>query len=285
VTSYLDVARQSEERGNRAGRDRWDLYAAHRERLTAAILELAPAGGGGSLALLGAGNAHDVDLDRLAEHWREIHLVDIDAAALARARERASPAARARLRTRAPIDLSGLYHVIGTRSRRLRSEEEIDALVDEHATELAGKLPGVDVAVSCCVITQMSWGLQRALKDDRPLLFAFERAMLRIHLRTLAAMTAPGGTALLVTDFLSSRNYPLEEQAAAGTDLKEIVESLAGSEQAYRAANPTAIKLLLRRDKALSESFDRPRMGEPWLWTVAPQVTYLVYALLLPRRP
>ena len=82
-------------------------FAGHRARLTAEIHARAPAGGAGRLCLLGAGNAGDVDLEALAADFAEVHLVDIDAEAVARAAARVSPRARGRIVLHAPVDLSG----------------------------------------------------------------------------------------------------------------------------------------------------------------------------------
>ena len=84
-------------------------FAGHRARLTAEIHARAPAGGAGRLCLLGAGNAGDVDLEALAADFAEVHLVDIDAEAVARAAARVSPRARGRIVLHAPVDLSGIF--------------------------------------------------------------------------------------------------------------------------------------------------------------------------------
>src|SRR5688572_8797242 len=113
-----DRAQRAEQRGNRDVRDLWDRYRTHRERLTAEILTLAVAAEpGGRLCLLGAGNANDLDLEALAGRFDEVHLVDIDPGALARASGRQSAAVRARLRLHAPVDLSGLYHQLDHAAR------------------------------------------------------------------------------------------------------------------------------------------------------------------------
>src|SRR5262245_33792508 len=102
----LEMIIESERAGNRRDGGVWELYGGHRERVTQAVLDLGR--GGGRLCLLGAGNCNDVDLDRLAAAYREIHLVDIDAAAVARAVGRQAPAVRARLFAHAPVDLTGI---------------------------------------------------------------------------------------------------------------------------------------------------------------------------------
>src|SRR4051794_41979245 len=82
-------------RANRQARDDWELFTAHRQRLTEAIASLRP-GTGGVLCLLGAGNCNDVDLEALAGAYAEIHLVDIDPAGLDRAPQRQPPEGRPR---------------------------------------------------------------------------------------------------------------------------------------------------------------------------------------------
>src|SRR5262245_46170533 len=79
------------------------FFAEHRARVTREIAERAPASAGGRLCLLGAGNANDVDLDALAAHFAEIHLVDLDPDAVARAIARVPPPQRGRLVPHAPL--------------------------------------------------------------------------------------------------------------------------------------------------------------------------------------
>src|SRR5262249_23472725 len=56
---------------NRSGVGHAADFDEHRARLTREIGARAPAGGGGRLCLLGAGNAHDVDLGQLAARFAE----------------------------------------------------------------------------------------------------------------------------------------------------------------------------------------------------------------------
>ncbi|MEM7608594.1 MAG: hypothetical protein AAF411_24840, partial [Myxococcota bacterium] len=65
----------------------WDRYAPHRRRVMALLAALLH--GKSRIALLGAGNGNDVDLRALIERDHELHLFDLDAAALARAKARA----------------------------------------------------------------------------------------------------------------------------------------------------------------------------------------------------
>ena len=301
----FDQARDAEQRGNREGRDLWDRYTGHREHVTAAILSVAetvgvsvagtagasvagtagvsvagPAGGsGGRLCLLGAGNGNDLDLAALAARFDEIHLVDIDEAALARAINRQSPAVRAKLRPHAPVDLSGLYRELDVAAARRRHGDE---LVAAGTAAVLAKLPECfDVVASCCVLSQMGWALSRAFQAEAAEeLPALEQALVAIHLRTLVALTQPAGVALLIADLVSSEAYPIDA-LDANADLPELVRRLSEARIAYAVCNPDLIRQLLRRDPELRALCAPSEMKPPWLWTGSKDLTYLVYPLIL----
>ncbi|HWO13253.1 MAG TPA: hypothetical protein VNN80_27320, partial [Polyangiaceae bacterium] len=87
--SEREIERQKHSNSNAA--HQFDAYASHRARLTELLLArgeaVASAGAAPRLCVLGAGNCGDLDLERLASRYRSIHLVDIDADALAQARD------------------------------------------------------------------------------------------------------------------------------------------------------------------------------------------------------
>ena len=146
-STAVDEIARLEAGGNRLTQPLGDLYAGHRERATAALLDAAP---GGRLCLLGAGNANDLDLESLAGRFEQIHLVDLDPAALARARGRQSATTRSRLHDHAPVDLSGLYHQLDR--PRLPSA---DALVTSGAAQVLRQLPaGFDVSNTLFAVSQ-----------------------------------------------------------------------------------------------------------------------------------
>jgi len=280
-SQLFESARQAEQRGNREGRELWDRYAHHRERLTAAVLALAPERAG-RLCLLGAGNANDYDLPRIAERFDEIHLVDIDPAALARATGRQPAPVRSKLRSHAPIDLSGLYLQLDAGRGKLPDRE---TLVDNGTRDILGRLPGgFDLVVSGCVMSQISWSLARVTGDDAELQAGLEQAMVNVHLRTLLSLARPGGPALLAADLVSSDTYPVDE-IAEGTDLRALVKTLAEARMTYAVSNPDLLHKVLRRDKQLRALCATTEMGDPWLWTGSHDRTYLVYPLVLRRRP
>src|SRR5689334_4033191 len=84
----------------------WELYAQHRQQLTQLALSRAPASGQGRLCVLGAGKCNDLDLAELGRAYAELHLVDVDASAVASAVSRQPPELRPKLFPQAPVDLA-----------------------------------------------------------------------------------------------------------------------------------------------------------------------------------
>ena len=279
--TLFERAQQAEQGGNRETCDLWERFRGHRERVTAEILALAPGGSaarGGRLCLLGAGNANDLDLGALAAGFDEVHLVDIDTAALARATERQSPAVKAKLHSHAPVDLSGLYYQLDRGSRLPPG----DAMVAAGTAEVMRQLPSeLDVVVSCCVLSQMSWALERLASPNGLPVPALEQALLRVHLRAVLRAIRPTGAALLVSDLTSSLFYPRLDDLAPGEDLRALTEKLAAQRLAYTVCNPELVRYILRQDAELAATCVPPTLGGPWLWTGPKALTYLVYPFVL----
>jgi hypothetical protein len=272
-------------RANRAARDDWELFTSHRARLTAAITDLGPAEGG-VLCLLGAGNCNDVDLGALARRFSEIHLVDIDRAGLDRARQRQTPEVRRRLIPHGGVDLSGVLDRVDRWKNRPPDERALAEAAVEGARAAVQDLPAgkVDLAVSCCLMSQLGWCIEVALGESHPALVDVKIAVIAAHLQTLAALCRPGGAALLASDVISSDHYPFEE-VPPEADLRKLAEELIPQrELVYLSASPVLMARTLRHDPVLRGAFDPPTLLTPWLWSGRLGRTYLVYPQVLRRR-
>jgi hypothetical protein len=283
-TSFA-TALETHVKGNRLGAETWDLYARHRAHVMRALLAAAPAEPG-TLVLLGAGNCNDVDLAALSARFNRIHLVDLDAAALGRARDRAPAGVRARITLHAPIDLTGLLARLDDWARARPPLAEVQAAIAPAVDGITRGLPvgDADVVASCCALTQLSWSLTVNVGEEHPAIGDLRTAMMTIHLRTLAALARGGGTALVLSDVLSNRTYPLDE-LPGDADLQALFERVVAENRFYAGSNPRLIGQLLRRDPVLSSAFAPARSLAPWLWTGQLDRTYLVYGLALERRP
>jgi hypothetical protein len=302
-TGLARVARMHAQ-GNQRSRDGWELYREHREALTRTIDAVAERvgvqpGSASTLVLLGAGNCNDVELPVLAARFGEIHLVDIDAAAIERARQRQPPEIAARIVVHGGVDLTGLLHRLDRWKSRPPDAATLEQAVAEGVAAILARLPGgrADVAVSCCLMSQLGWSLEAALsgegerrergapagENDHETGVELRMATIAVHLRTLAGLCRSGGAALLASDIVSSDLYPLDE-LPAGADLKALAaELIAGQQVVYAGANPLLVSRILRRDAVARAAFAPTVVLDPWLWTGQFDRIYLVYPQLLPR--
>jgi hypothetical protein len=260
-------------------------FAGHRTRLTAEIRARAPAGGRGRLCLLGAGNANDVDLEAVAGDFAEVHLVDVDAQAVERARARVAPARRGRIILHAPVDVMGVSERLDAWSR---SPPSMDAIAGESVGGLervARSLSGpFDIVVSCCLLTQLQLVLLEVVGDGHPRFAELRSIVSAIHVRLLAALLAPGGVGLLVTDLTGSDTYPFGH-LPPDADLGRLMGELLAAGNIIGAAHPGGLSAVIRRDPALSAAYETRFPIGPWLWQNGPDSIYLVYGLEIAARP
>jgi hypothetical protein len=259
--------------------DTWELYAGHRARFTDALIESSR---GGRLCLLGAGHCNDVDFERIADRFSEIHLVDIDKLALAGAVRRQSPPIRALLRVHAPVDLSGYESRLKRWKRVAPTPREIEAMGSATLQSFAALQGPFDLVVSSCVLTQMAFRLLGALGEAHPMLGLARLSLVRTHLATLLGLTARGGTSLFVSDLTSSTSFPLEPRRE-GESMFDVMGDIVEKGAFYHAANPNLIEEVVERDPVLRAMTGYPELLEPWLWTGAFDRTYFVYALRFRR--
>jgi hypothetical protein len=266
---------------NESGLPYFEAFSEHRRQLSALIQQAAPAG---RLCVLGAGNAYDLDLELLLGHFVEVHLVDIDAAALERARERAAAEKRARLFTHAPVDVSGMFHNLERFARLEVTPQELMSAPGAGAKRVAQSLPGpFDVVVSSCLLTQLQLTLLEVMGEQHRLFGALRELLTLTHLRVLSALAAPGGRALLVTDLCDDTVFPAGRPRDP-SDLTPLLQDLVAAGKVIYTAHPEVFKITLQDDPVLSRTFQPAQLSTPWLWQNGPDRRFLVYALELSRK-
>jgi hypothetical protein len=277
------VAEQLSSNESAAGHEA--TFAEHRARLTHEIASRAPASGRGRLCLLGAGNANDVDLDALAARFAEIHLVDIDPDAVARAIARVPPARRRQTIPHAPVDASGVYDRL---ERWAADPPKLDALhgiVAAAVANVVAALPGpFDVVVSCSLLTQLQLVLLQVIGDTHPRFAELREVLNRTHVRALGALLAPDGVALLVTDLTNAEIHPPLAAVAADADLGKVMSDALAADSIIYVAHPGLLSYEMRRDPELKQAFAVRFPIGPWLWHNGPHQVLLVYALEISRK-
>jgi len=267
-------------KNNRATDTRWEGFAEHRTRLTALALEPP----GQTLAVLGAGNCNDLDLVALAARFREIHLVDLDEEALRRARDRQPQEVARRLVLHAPVDLSGAFDRLAAFKDKPATAAEQARLPAASAQKVLAALPGpFDVVLSACMLSQLMHSCYVALGLQHPQLHMMAAALAVAHCRSMAAMLAPGGTGLLVTDTISTETYALEELWGDRPPLQQL-EQIDRENRTLTGTAPSFLRKIFREDPEVAPLATTPRLIEPWLWRFTDDITFLTYALVFQRR-
>lgn len=132
------------------------------------------------------------------------------------------------------------------------------------------------------LLTQILHSSRLALGASHPDLPALAGALVEAHLRALAALLAPGGVALLVTDVVSSETYPLADRVAAGSPLG-VLEDLIETGKLFSGTDPERLLTLLGEHPAIAPLAESPGLHEPWLWRMSDELMLLVCALSFRR--
>ena len=167
--------------------DSWQRYAPHRHRIMQLVES---AGTGGKLAIFGAGNGSDLELDWLLERFDEVHLVDLDPLALDRARARVTTSGAERLVLHGGVDLSGLLDHLEDWGESFPDPAALGQTAVAAAQALAQRLGQFDVTLSTCVLSQLGLPFRRAWVASRTSWAQLTSTLMGVHLATLAGTTA-----------------------------------------------------------------------------------------------
>jgi hypothetical protein len=191
---------------------------------------------------------------------------------------------KARLFCHEPIDLSGLVDRLDRWKEMQVTPEEVMNHPAETSRKITESLPApFDVVLSACVLTQLQLFALDVLTPTHRLFEAVRQVLNLAHLRTLARLIAPGGKAILATDFISSKTYPLRE-LEPGSDLAKLMSELLAANNAIYAANPELLMWMGREDPMLSRAVEISSPKDIWLWNNGPELVFLVYAMEMRRR-
>ncbi len=262
---------------NRRFPDSWASYAGHRQHVTELIGRLPR---GAELCVLGAGNCNDLELEQLADWFRQIHLVDLDGEALERARERQVARVRGRLVLHPDVDLSGMIEHLDDWGESFPQRAELAGAAVAAAQNIVRSLgQSFPATVSTCVLSQLAVPFRRAWITSRAHWGDLLSALSAVHLATLAGSTRPGGRGVLLFDTASSTGTPvLSEQRGSSTEaLEAFVAAAREADELYLRPEPRHIYMQLSAP-GLRQLVSEPELGSPWLWELG-QDTQLVYSL------
>jgi len=110
-----------------------------------------------SIAIYGAGNSNDLDLQRLVENFRAVYLIDLDRESLEYGLRSQSILNNSSIHCYAPVDITGQLHRLEMYARLVGDNVDYHKLLrcvqkDPLPTILTKPC---DVVVSCCVFSQI----------------------------------------------------------------------------------------------------------------------------------
>lgn len=254
-------------RYNTESRDSWQCFAEHRRRVTRLIADSAPSAGGLSLCVLGAGNCNDLALKQLAGRFDEIHLFDIDSAALQAGVAAQEMAQHPAIRLWGDRDLTGICDQVCHWSP---DNPPADRAVDEviEAARVANPLAietSYDVVASVCVLSQMIDSIVLTLGEQHPQFLDLVRVVRQRHLQLMAESTNVGGSVILVTDIASSETAP-EIVSATSEELPPLLANMINRRNFFHGMNPAVLADLLRNDPVISPLVGSVEFAPPWVW-------------------
>lgn len=269
---------KQQKNANKASLKYFRDFAEHRRQQTDLILA-ANAAGGGRLCVLGAGNCYDLDLKRVAAHFAEVHLVDIDKDSISGARARVAGALAQKIFLHAPVDISGANKNLEDWRDFQVTPGGLLEFPERASSQLAKQLPGpFDCVVSSCLMSQILLTYTSVMGEQHPLLQAGLITLLVTHLRVLVALTKPGGQAFWITDVTSNQIAPLN-RTTPPDDCVDLLYHLSRNNQIFNYLDPGLIRDLAQQDPDISARAAIEDIVKAWIWHNGPQRTFLVYAL------
>ncbi len=253
-------------RRNTETRYGWQHFAFHRDQV-ANLIAGNDCPRGGSLCVFGAGNCNDLDLSRILACFAEVHLVDIDSEAMLSGVAAQGVADHAAIRLHGNLDLTGICALVSQwRPASPVDDQQINQVIE--AVKCANTCPleeSFDVVASVCLLSQLIEPLVDTLGDQHPRFLELLRLVRFGHLQQLVQSTRVGGTAILITDFVSSETAP-EIASASQQELPSMLAQLIERRNFFHGMNPAVLMNSLCNDPLLSQHVGFAELLAPWVW-------------------
>ncbi len=279
----MDRITAEQVRRNREARLGWDLYQGHRDKVTQCLLHAVtqpqPTPSKPTLCVLGAGNCNDLDLQRLRQSFSLIHLIDLDAEALATGCVQQNVASDPAIVQQGGVDVTNLASRVQAwkPDQPIPAHEIQGALLDAIARPLPG-LPTTqfDVVASVGLLTQLIEMVMVTVGPQHPQFLDIMTAVRLRHLRLLLELTKPGGTAWLIFEVVSTMTCP-ELLQVPESAIWPVLKLAIDQQNFFTGANPAVINQLFLRDPELAAAIAKLETPPPWLWNFFSR-TYAVCA-------
>ena len=260
---------------NQDSRNTWQRYAEHRQHVMELLCENSK-DDYRSICIWGAGNANDLDLNRLLEVFSEVHLVDLDQEALLFAVEQQSLRTTPTVILHGGVDLLGITEFTSNAVAEQRNPAAIDRLLQHFRTPPAPPCERCDVVASVCLLSQLIEAIATLVGPSHPRLPELVTAVRCHHWQGLLQATRPGGRAFLITEILSSDTFPTLT-TIPNPSLRNALAQQINMRNFYTGLNPAILESLAEREPAIGRLCNGIVAHPPWRWNFGPR-TYAVTA-------
>ena len=275
---------EQQSKHNANTRSQWEYFSSHRHHTTSNICEarnhILASQTEPTLAVLGAGNGNDLELDTIAKSFSKIHLFDFDPAALEylKSQQLTAPTVSEAVVIEPPVDLSGVFSDLDNLPSNVTESFVLEFA--EKTRKVENVLPNrqFDVVVSTSLTSQLLGSIVESFGDDSQFKNYMLIAIRDGHLKLLEKLTRPGGIGLLILDFVSSDTLP--ELVTADTDESMLATGRKAIDERnfFTGTNPWAIKEAMA--KLIVEDPSRPwDIARPWRWRIGDNRYYAVTAI------
>lgn len=269
----------------------WDLAAAqhqlpspeqHRRAITDLLLN-SVATQPASLCILGVGPANDLNLKLLVDRFARIELVDNNLEMMQQAVRMQGIADREGVRLR-ELEVTGIQTAIQAWSPDVQvPDSEIDQVIEQvNRFDWNSLERPVDVAASTCLLSQLVLSVVTRLGDRHPRFVELLQAVRARHLELLLQAVKPGGTALLVFDFVSSDSIP-EIATLQGVPLQQKLAAALEQNDFFHGMHPLKMLSLARDYPPIASQVEHAALSLPWIWNAGTR-QYAVCCLRMRRK-
>ncbi|HHG84973.1 MAG TPA: hypothetical protein ENJ82_09525 [Bacteroidetes bacterium] len=246
----ISAALRTQAENNRNTAANAAYYASHRRKIMDLVDKLSP-NPADRIMVFGAGNANDLELSALCRKFKEVHLVDWDAAAL-----------------------QGALAKTGTTHQQIFLHGGID-LSEPKAR--SGLPTGMDMVLSTCLFSQITARIQTGKQSTTQALAAILTAR-EDHFQFMVNIAKPAGSVLFISDLISSDTVPDLAQIPAIT-LRERMEKLIEQGNFFTGLKPRPLLQMLMCKQKFRERIAQVTFVDPWRWQLSEKRSYLVYGI------
>ncbi len=237
-----------------------------------------------SITIIGPGNCKDIDLPAIADRCREIQFVDLDTESVTAATNNVALLKNDAVESVCQIKVCCPFDFAAPLSSCTRADFEaggLSELIKRLDDPLADQVPSsllhqTDIVISTCVLSQIINAVAHVAGFRTAQTPELLKAIRSSHFRRMAALLRPHGTAILVTDFVSSDTLPMLQDADE-RNLQPLITQALQRGNFFSGLHPGIVVQDLQQFAA-ANNLTLPKVTPPWRWQLGPR-SYAVFAL------